>query len=123
MPQFLEVEVLQQLLLLSDHRGRRLPRSELLPDRLHLGLPLARRRHLPHRNHRGERSGRSLGHRNDLPLAHRQTNGRQKLFGQELGGRRNARIYIDHLLAQDRSVDPEPNDRRAHVVQRSGGQR
>ena len=47
---------------------------------------------------------------------HCAAHGSQELSGEELGGCRDARLHLDHLLRQDRNSDPEPDDGRAHVV-------
>jgi hypothetical protein len=46
----------------------------------------------------------------------REAHGFEELSCEELGGSRNSRLNIDHLLGQDRDTDSESHDRRAHVV-------
>jgi hypothetical protein len=48
-----------------------------------------------------------------------EANGQQELLGEELGGRRDARVHVHHLLGQDRHTDAEPHDRRAYVARQS----
>ena len=45
-----------------------------------------------------------------------QAHGSQELSGQELGSCRDPGIDFDHLLRQNRNLDPEPHDGRPHVV-------
>ena len=59
------------------HRRRRLPWRQLLHHRLHPRLPLARRSHLPHRDHRGQRARGPARHGHCLPHPHRQADGLQ----------------------------------------------
>ena len=51
-----------------------------------------------------------------MPDLDSQAHGKEELPGEESGSGGNARLDIDHLLGQDGHVDPEPNDRRSHVV-------
>ncbi len=45
-----------------------------------------------------------------------QTYGKEELPGEESWSRGDSWIDLHHLLWQDRNFDPEPNDRRSHVV-------
>jgi len=51
-----------------------------------------------------------------MPDADGETNGEQKLSGEEPGGGGDAGLNVDHLLGQDGHADAEPHDGGSHVV-------
>merc|ERR1711988_2088966 len=98
------------------HRRRCLPWRQLLHHRLHPRLQLARRCHLPHRDHCGKRTRGPPRYRHCLSHSDSKEDGGKELPCEEPGGGGDLGLHLVHLLGQDGYPHPEQNDRRPHVV-------